>query len=75
MLNSVNTWLTRIFAGVRADQCSSQLLESLHVTEQGEQANNENEIAGHRYLEFRPSRNEDEAKNRGSQDEGHAGEK
>jgi hypothetical protein len=62
-------------AGVRADQCSSQLLEFLRVTEQGEQANNNSEVAGRRYLEFRPSHNEDEAKNRGSQYEGHAGDK
>jgi hypothetical protein len=58
-----------------ADQCSSQLLEFLRVTEQGEQANNENEVAGRGYLKFRPSHNEHEAKNGGSQYEGHAGDK
>jgi hypothetical protein len=60
---------------VRADHCSSQLLELLHVTEQREQGNNDSEVAGSGYLEFRPSRNEDEAKNGGSEDEGHAGNK
>jgi len=37
------------------------LLEFLRVTEQGKQANNENEVAGHRYLQFWPSHNENEA--------------
>ena len=58
---------------IRADQCSSQSLEFLRVTEQGEQSNNDSKVAGRGYLEFRPSHNEDEAKHRGSQYEGHAG--
>ena len=74
-LISVNTRLTSLFARVRADQSSSQLLEFLSVTEQGEQANDERELVGRGYLEFRHSHNEDEAKNRGSQYEGHAGDK
>ena len=64
-----------LFAGVRSDECSSQLLEFLRVTEQSEQANNENEVARRGYVEFRPSHNEDEAKNRGSQYERHSGNK
>jgi hypothetical protein len=62
-------------AWLRADQCSSQLFEFLRVTEQGEQGNNGNEVAGCRYLEFRLSHNEDKAKNRGSQYEGHTADK
>ena len=62
-------------AGVRADQCSSQLLEFLRVTEQGEQGDNDSEVAERGYLEFRPSHNEDEARNGGSEYEGHAGDK
>jgi hypothetical protein len=49
------------------------LFEFLRVTEQREQAKNDSEVARRGYLEFRPSHNEDEAKNSGSQDEGHAG--
>jgi hypothetical protein len=63
------------FSGARADQCSSQLFEFLPVTEQGEQANDDSEVAGRGHLEFRHSHNEDETKNRGSQYEGYAGEK
>jgi hypothetical protein len=66
---------TGSLAWLRTDQCSSQSLEFLRVTEQGEQANNDSEVAGSGYLEFRPSHNEDEAKNSGSQYEGHAGDK
>jgi len=64
-----------LFAGVRSDECSSQLLEFLGVTEQGEQGSNDNEVAGGGYLEFRLSHNKDEAKNRGSEYKGHAGDK
>jgi len=45
---------------IRADQCSSQSLEFLRVTEQREQGNNHNEVAGRGYLEFRPPHNENE---------------
>ena len=64
-----------LFAGVRADQCSSKLFEFLDVTEQSEQANNENEVARRGYVEFGSSHNEDETKNRGSQYERHPGDK
>jgi hypothetical protein len=40
-----------------------------------EQGNNDNEVARRGYLEFRPSRSENKAKNRGSQYEGHPGDK
>ncbi len=64
-----------LFAGVRSDECSSELLEFLDVTEQSEQANNENEVARRGYVEFGSSHNEDEAKNRASQYERHPGDK
>ena len=47
----------------------------LRLTEQREQGNNDKEVAGRGYLEFTPSHNEDETKNRGSEYEGHAGDK
>ncbi|HEX4697094.1 MAG TPA: hypothetical protein VH254_05435 [Candidatus Udaeobacter sp.] len=67
--------MAHLYLRVGADQYSSKLLEFLRVTEQGEQSNNDSEVAGRGYLEFRPSHNEDETENRGSQYEGHTGAK
>ena len=64
-----------LFAGLRAAQCSAQLLEFLRIAEQCKQGDNDNEVAGSGYLEFRPSHNKDEARIRRTEYKGHASDK